>query len=631
MCGIAGIIRLDGGSVDSSMLNRLTDALAHRGPDGRGTYIEGSVGLGQRRLKILDVSDAAKQPMVSDDGRLVMVFNGEIYNFQELRRELEAKGYRFRSTGDTEVLLRLYEEEGIACVERLRGMFAFAVYDRKKQSVFLARDRVGKKPIKYFRTGNCFAFASELKALMLLPECPRGVHEESIHHYLTMMYVPSPETGRINIRKMGPATTMTIDLSQGTVTPEQRYWKLDYRTKELYSIDEWEERIREAVDESVRLRMIADVPVGAFLSGGIDSAAVVASMAKHSPHPVQTFSIGTDVQTHNELPYAAITAKTFGTSHHPIVVEPDIVHLLPELVHAYEEPFADPSSIPSFLIAKETRKHVTVALNGDGGDENFAGYVRYPILHFSLLWEQYPHFLHAPVRGMTHIVHACMQSTFSERCLRFERSMSLPWRQRYLQYLSFFTEEEKKALFMKDVCATCASTDAWFAKRWEQDAKSEGKTVSERIEQAVAWDLQTYLADDLLPKVDLATMAHGLEARSPLLDHKLLELTAAMPLSLKLRRGTRKWIFRRMLHGTLPPDILSKPKTGFRLPLDQWFRTTLRPFIDDRLLDPASTLRRFFNPEALERFLTSYHESSIDKSDRIWALLWLEEWLRQYA
>ncbi len=623
MCGIAGIIRLDQESVDPASLDRLTDALSHRGPDGRGVVCMNNVGLGHRRLKILDLSDAATQPMVSDDGNLILVFNGEIYNFQELRQKLILDGHIFHSTGDTEVLLKLYETEGKECLKKLRGMFAFAIYDRKNGTLFLARDRLGKKPIKYFVNAQTFAFASELKALRTLPECPRGIDSESIHHYLTLMYVPSPQTGIVGIQKLPAATSLLVDVERGIVHTPTRYWSLRYEPKRDYSFEEWKERVTSTFEESVRMRMIADVPVGAFLSGGIDSAAIVAVMAKYSQFPIQTFSIGSPEETHNELPFAKITSTAFKTDHHPMELRPDIVHLLPTLVHQYEEPFADPSSIPTYLMAAETQKHVRVALNGDGGDENFAGYARYPILKFSLLWEKFPQLFHAPIRSLVRKFHDLRHTTLSYRMQRFEDSMSLPWEERYLQYISFFTEEEKSTLFKKQY----ERTDKWHSDR-TLAARNRAK---HRIEQAISMDIDTYLADDLLPKVDLGCMAHGLEARSPLLDHTLMELTATMPLQYKLRGYARKWMLKHMLRGVVPDAILQKKKTGFRLPLDRWFRTDLRSFVTDRLLSPSSTLNQLLDRSALEEFLETYFNEHIDYSDHVWALLWLEEWLRQYS
>ncbi len=623
MCGIAGIINLTGGSVDPLYVDRLTDALEHRGPDGRGTYIRGNVGLGQRRLKILDLTDAASQPMTSEDGSTTITFNGEIYNFAELRKNLQSLGHVFRSTGDTEVLLKLYEVYGDDCVLKLRGMFAFAIHDARRQRVLLARDRLGKKPLKYFEADGVFAFASELKALRELPQCPRGIDHEAVHHFLTMMYVPAPGTGFLGIKKLPAAHLLSIDLAKGT-SQMTRYWELSYTPDKTRSLAQWETDVMATFEESVKLRMVADVPVGAFLSGGIDSAAVVASMSTLSSKPVETFTIGTGHETHNELPQAELIARRFGTNHHPIIVNPDILHLLPELVRMYEEPFADPSVIPTYLVSEQTRKFVTVVLNGDGGDENFAGYVRYPILKFSRLWSALP--VHALTLPLVHTWHRIMQTTLSYRSLRFESSITDPIAERQLQYLSFFTEQEKRSLYKKNT-PQFPDTFAWYAQR---TAASRSR-ANGWLHQAMSSDIETYLADDLLPKVDIGSMAHGLEARSPFLDHTLLELTAQMPEQYKLKGFNKKWFLKHLLTDTLPSEILTKPKTGFRLPLDLWFRSELKPQVLDRLLSPSSPLLRTFDAEALEAFLILYFSSHVDMSDHVWALLWLDEWMRQYT
>ncbi len=622
MCGIAGIIRLDGQKVDQQQLDRLTDGVAHRGPDGRGTYIQDNVGFGHRRLAILDLTEAGAQPMKSDDGKTVITFNGEIYNFAEKRAMLEQKGYRFKSHCDTEVLLALYDAFGPACVQHLRGMFAFAIHDTKKNVVFLARDRVGKKPIKYFRSGEVFAFASELKALRTLPECPKDIDREAIHHFLTMMYLPAPLTGFKGIHKLPAAHTLTINLATGEEKLE-RYWELHYQADDKPSVLEWQERIRATFEESVKLRMVADVPVGAFLSGGVDSGAVVAAMSRLSDRPVKTFSIGSASQAKNELPLAAMVAERYGTDHHPIVLEPDIVRLLPELVRMYEEPYADPSSIPTYLVARETRSDVTVALNGDGGDENFAGYIRYPIARFSQAWAKLP--IHSIGLAGAHLLHAFMRSTLSYRGLRFESSIGQPFEERYLQYLSFFTEAEKKSIYKDGV--SFSSTSRWYAER----TREARVRASDTVHQAMSMDIDTYLAEDLLPKVDLGTMAHGLEARSPFLDHTLLELSAKIPLKHKLHGKVGKWILKDMLKDELPAEILWGKKRGFRLPLDDWFRGDLKDFVHQRILSAPAIYWEIFDKAKVEQFLATYHHSRIDYSDHIWALLWLAEWTEQYS
>ncbi len=621
MCGIAGIIRLDNQKVDQGQLDRLTDGVSHRGPDGRGTYIHESVGFGHRRLAILDLTPAGAQPMFSDDKETVITFNGEIYNFAELRAQLEAAGHQFRSHCDTEVLLKLYEVHGPACVPMLRGMFAFAIHDRKKNIVFIARDRLGKKPIKYFFEKGIFAFASELKALRTLSECPKEIDREAIHHFLTLMYLPAPLTGFKGIHKLPAAHTLTIDLKTGEQKIE-RYWELQYQPDERVSVPEWQERIRAVFEESVRLRMVADVPVGAFLSGGVDSGAVVAAMSRISSHPVKTFSIGSKSQARNELPLAQLVADRYKTDHHPIVLEPDIVHLLPELVHTYEEPYADPSSIPTYLVARETRKDVTVALNGDGGDENFAGYVRYPIVQFAEKIQWLPSIV---ARGGASLLHALRHDTLSYRGLRFASSLHQPFAQRYLQYISFFTEEEKAAIY-RDNFNGSTRTDMWYADRTKE---ARGRST-DPVHQAMSMDLETYLAEDLLPKVDLGTMAHALEARSPFLDHTLMELSARIPVQHKLHGKVGKWIMKDMLKDDLPDEVLNGKKRGFRLPLDDWFRGELKEYVHDSILSAPDLYWEIFDKQKIEKFLDTYHRSRIDYSDHVWALLWLSEWMKQY-
>lgn len=626
MCGIAGIVHLDGHPVNRAELDRMTDALAHRGPDARGIFIDGNVGIGHRRLKIIDLSEAAAQPMVSEDRSLVLTFNGEIYNFAEKRALLESKGHRFRSRSDTEVLLKLYEEFGPACLTHLRGQFAFAVYDKKNRKIFLARDRVGKKPLKYFLKNGVFAFASELKALRTHPDCPRDIDVTALHDFLTLMYLPSPRTGFADLEKLPAGHSLTLDLADGSLKV-QRYWQLTYETEEGTSTEEWERRIKRVLEESVQLRMVADVPVGAFLSGGIDSGAVVALMSGQGAKPVKTFTVGGDDPAMDERPQAQLVADRFRTDHHPISVAADVAEMLPTLVRTYEEPYADASAIPTYLIGRETRKFVTVALNGDGGDENFAGYVRYPILLFSEKWSRLPHPFHALVRGATGLFHALRRDTFSYRVDRFARSIELPWEQRYLQYLSFFTEEEKRALERPDLARNFMRTDLWYAG-WTAGARGHAHNL---LHQAMSMDIETYLADDLLPKVDLGTMAHGLEARSPFLDHELLELTARMPADLKLRGRTGKWILKKMLRDVLPAEILSKRKRGFRVPLDRWFRGERKEWLRDRLLDGHPLFWRMFDRARIEEFLKEYHGSRVNRSDHLWSLLWLQEWLQQNA
>lgn len=624
MCGIIGIVRFDGAEVDRSLLDRCTDALAHRGPDGRGTHIYRNVGLGHRRLAIRDLSPAGHQPMVSEDGDTVVVYNGELYGIEEDRNRLRRQGWTFRSQSDTEVLLRLYQQDGIACLTRLRGMFAFAIYDRRKRKIFLARDRLGKKPLKYFSSNGVFAFASEIKALQCIPECPREIDREAIHHALTMMYLPSPFTGIQNIHKLPAAHLLTVDIQSGTYIVE-RYWELRHETDQIRSLDAWEKESMHTLKDSVRDRLASDVPVGAFLSGGIDSAVVVALMSRISGKRIPTFCIGAEGDSQGDLPWAESVAQALGTEHHSCIVGPDVLELLPELVRMYEEPFMDTSTVPTYLIAQEARKSVTVVLTGDGGDENFAGYIRYPILLFSEWLRKFPRFLRCPVHWGVRCFLKLHPTTLLYRLDRFLGSLDVPVLERLLQYVSFFTEEEKSFLYQTLFFRHTLPTAPWYASHVRSRCLEQG----DLLHQALSVDLSTYLPDNLMPKVDMGTMAHGLEARSPFLDHRLLELTAGIP-SRYLLKGLRgKWILRRILRGILPPEILHQRKRGFRLPLDRWLRSEKWGWMQERLQNGNPLFWEFFERQKLAAFLKRYRESDIDYSNHVWALLWLEEWSRQ--
>jgi len=622
MCGIAGIVNFSEQPIDRDSLGAMTDALTHRGPDDRGIWLEGNVGLGHRRLSILDLTAASHQPMISEDGRYVVVFNGEIYNFQEERKKLQVLGISFHSRGDTEVLLQLYATYGEECLSHLRGMFAFAIFDRQKRTLFLARDRIGKKPLHYFITGTTFAFASEQKALRKLSTCPSEIDWEALHHFLTLTYLPSPLTGVHGLISLPASHCITINIDTGALV-SRRYWALTYSPNMHNSLEEWKDTILSALTESTRIRMIADVPVGAFLSGGVDSATIVALMSQLHTQPVQTFSIGSREPT-SELPDAERISRYFGTKHHAFILEPDIVHLLPTLVRTYEEPFGDPSCIPTYLISQFTRDHVTVALSGDGGDECFGGYLRYPILRFSEQWNTLPWPIKESIRQGMHLFHFLRRNTLSYRSMLFHDSLQLPWQQRVLQYMGGFTEDEKSSIYSGKYTSN-QRTDTWFNAQ-TLGARSRADGI---IHQAMNTDLETYLPDDLMPKVDLGSMAHGLEVRSPLLDHRLLELTSTLPSNLQIHGRKTKWIFKEILRDILPKETLRKRKQGFRLPLDKWFRGPLRPFVQDRLLTGHPLLWEMFDRARLENFVKEYVESQIDYSSQIWMLLWLREWFEQ--
>ncbi len=627
MCGIAGKISLTDKRISTHEVGLMNDAIRHRGPDDGGTYIspDGHVGLGHRRLSIIDLSPLGHQPMRYLD-RYEIVFNGEIYNFSEERLMLEKEGYVFESHSDTEVILALYDRYREKCLDHMRGMFAFAIYDEQEEILFAARDRIGKKPFKYFFNGKIFMFASELKAILTQPEYVREPDYEAIHHYLTLQYVPAPLTGFKDIKKLEPAHFLTLDMKDGKLE-RKRYWKLDYSEKHNLPEEKWKKLILTKLEESVKLRMISDVPIGAFLSGGIDSSAIVAMMARHSDKPIKTFSIGFEEEKYNELKYARMIAKKFKTDHTEFIVKPDAIELLPMLVRQYEEPFADSSALPTYYVSKLTREHVTVALNGDGGDENFAGYGRYSVHKFALSYDKLIRLHKAIVLPATALAAKTFKLTFLDRVHRFARGLSKPYNERYVDYICYFTNEMKDALYterfkerMKEVDSVRIVADRFK----ESGARSQA-------EQAVYADFVTYLPDDLMVKVDIDTMAVALEGRSPFFDHEMLELTAKIPFHLKLKgRNNKKYILKEALRGIIPDEVMFRPKMGFGIPIHSWFRNELKDYAYDLLLSDKVIDRGIFKKEAVRKLLDTHCNTKVDFGYQIWALVTLELWFSEY-
>ena len=603
---------------------RMCAALEHRGPDARGIYREGNAALGIQRLRVIDL-ETGDQPIYNEDRSVVVVLNGEIYNYRELQSELRERGHTLATRGDTEVIAHLYEDHGVDCVRRLHGMFAFALWDARKQLLLIARDRVGKKPLVYCLRDGVLSFASEMGALLADGEIGREIDHEAIDAYLALGYVPAPLTALRGVHKLPPAHTLVLRDGRAEL---RRYWKLDYSQKLTgVPVDELCERIRTALRAATGRRMIADVPLGAFLSGGIDSSAVVAAMAEQSREPVRTFSIGFDHQEFDELPHARRIAERFGTIHEEFQVRAQAVEIVPKIVRHYGEPFADSSAIPSFYLAELTRRHVTVALNGDGGDESFGGYTRYVANALAGRLDHVP----APVRRAVSAIGGRLPaggsvSSVRNRARRLAGTLALDGPERYARYMSWFDDEQRGALYTPAFAAS-AGIDGQHAitASW---AQSSGAGV---IDKMLEVDVETYLAGDLIPKIDIATMAHALEARSPFLDHELMQLAASIPASLKVRGSDKKWILREALRGWLPDDILDRPKQGFSVPLSKWLRTDLRGWARDILLDPATLARGYFRPRAVEALLDR-HAAGADADDhRIWSLLMLELWHREFV
>jgi asparagine synthase (glutamine-hydrolysing) len=578
--------------------------------------------LGHQRLSVIDLSPAGRQPMSNEDGSVWTVYNGEIYNFRELRRELIGRGHEFRSKTDTEVLVHLYEDEGDRCIERLEGMFAFAIWDSRRRRLLLARDRLGKKPLKYAVLGDGIVFASELKAILESGLVSPEVDPEAIHLFLSLAYVPSPLTGFARIRKLPPAHKL---IWEDGSTRLERYWSLDFSRKEARSEAEWKDEIRTTVRKAVRRRLVSDVPLGAFLSGGVDSTIVVALMAEALERPVETFSIGFDYEAYNELPYARRVAEEYRTSHHEFVVRAEAARLLPDLAALYEEPYADPSALPSWFLARETRRFVKVALNGDGGDEGFAGYPRYARLEdwtTKLEWARRTG-LHALARRSAPR-ESGIPSSWVRKIDKVGHVTHPELGVRYGWMTRLFSDREKSALYGDELRPLLAEpASAVFLELMRRP--ESGSSSMDRMLYA---DTMLYLPDDLLVKTDLASMAHGLEARSPLLDHELLELAASVPAELKHRPGSTKWLLREAFRSEIPHELLDRRKMGFEIPLDDWFRGPLSELIHDLLLSDSSRVRQFLRREPLQRLADQHESGKVAHGHRLWALLMLELWQR---
>ncbi len=624
MCGIVGIIRRDATAVDEVLLSRMCAAIRHRGPDDDGFYVNGPVGLGMRRLSIIDLK-SGQQPIHNQDRTAWIVFNGEIYNYRELREKLEKLGHMFYTNSDTEAIIQAYDRYGADCPKHLRGMFAFAIWDERAQELFLARDRVGKKPLLYAQLKGEFVFGSEFSALLLHPDISRDVDPEALHYYLSFMCVPAPLTAYRAIRKLEPGHTLRW--RKGEIKIE-RYWQPDFSQKINISEREAGERAIEVLREAVRVRLMSEVPLGAFLSGGIDSSAVVALMSEESSEPVKTFSIGFEEQDFSELHHARRVAEHLGADHHEFIVRPDALEVLPVLVEHYGEPYADSSAIPTYYVARETRKHVTVALNGDGGDESFAGYERYAAMRLAEKYHRLPAVLRGSVvqQAIELIPSSEIRRSRIRDAKRFLQAASLPKVERYLRWVSVFDADAKQDLYAENFrhetenMHAAELLDPWFTR-------ANGAGI---VDAALLTDIMTYLPNDLLVKVDIATMAVSLEARSPFLDHHVIEFAASLPEKLKLRGLTTKYLLKRVLKQLLPAENLSRRKMGFGIPIGHWFRGKLQQFLRETLLSEKALNRGLFKPDRVKRLVELHTRAERDYSAQLWTLLMLELWFQRF-
>jgi asparagine synthase (glutamine-hydrolysing) len=617
MCGIAGILDFDGRPVAPGRVRAMTDALVHRGPDDEGIYVgAGGVGLGMRRLAIIDL-DGGRQPIANEDGTVRVVLNGEIYNFAALRRRLEAAGHRFSTASDTEVIVHLYEDHGTGCVEHLRGMFAFALWDERRRRLLVARDRIGIKPLYYARRGGALYFASEVKAILATGEVPAELDWPAVEHLFTFSTTPETRSIVAGIEKLEPGCLLLASAGGGVAV--RRWWELRFEPDRRPSEDEWCEALRDTLAESVRLHRVSDVPLGAFLSGGVDSSAVVAAMARDGGGgPVSTFSIGFRESDYDELDYARMVARACGTRHRESVLEPEVLGVLDELAWYLDEPFGDSSAIPTLMVSRMAAEEVTVVLSGDGGDELFAGYDRYLVERR----ERRYRFLPRPLRWAAGRLGEALPEGATGRELL--RHLALDGADRTLDAGTLFKADQRARLFTPEALAGQTGEGPWAAARRHLDtADCHWLSALQRL------DLATYLPLDILTKVDRMSMACSLEARVPLLDHVMIELAARIPPELQLRGDRTKHLFKRALEGWVPQPVLDRPKRGFAIPLGRWFRGRLGGFVRELLLSPAARARGIFRPDYVEKLLR-LHDAGRPLDLQLWTLISFELWCRTF-
>ena len=625
MCGITGFVNANGTAADRGLLESMNREIFHRGPDEDGFYIHENVGLAMRRLAIIDLA-SGQQPIFNSDRTKAIVFNGEIYNYQELRDDLIARGHELYTKSDTEVVLRLYDEHGPDGLQFLRGMFALAIWDERDRSLFLARDRVGKKPILYsHRPNGDLIFGSEFTAVLRHPAVSREVDFEAIDSYMSYLCVPAPQTAFKSIRKLEPGHWLKWKDGQ---IETKRYWLPDFSHKIKITEEEAIEETTRIVRESTRLRMISEVPLGAFLSGGVDSSTVVALMAQESSQPVKTFSIGFEEEDFSELKYAKRVAQHVGAEYNEFIVRPNALEVLPTLVEHYGEPYADSSAIPTYYVSKETRKHVTVALNGDGGDESFAGYERYMAMEVADLYRSIPRplrklFIEGPINLLP---TSELRKTRIRDVQRFFTSANEERKQRYFRWMSTFKPALKPELYTAEFAQAVSGQNAsHFLDDWFDRANGSGI-----LDATLLTDQMTYLPNDLLVKVDIASMANSLEARSPFLDHKVIEFAASLPESLKMNKFRTKSLLKKVAAKLVPPEVVYRRKMGFGVPIGKWFRGEMKDFVRSVLLSEKSLDRGIIKPVMMRKYVDQHTSAQFDHAFQIWTLLMLELWFQRF-
>jgi asparagine synthase (glutamine-hydrolysing) len=621
VCGIAGIVGRQGEVIDPADVHRMCQTIVHRGPDDEGVYSHGYVGLGMRRLSIIDLA-GGKQPIHNEDGSVWVVFNGEIYNFPELRGELEGRGHRFYTHSDTEVIVHLYEEMGADCVKKLRGMFAIALYDTKQDVLLLARDRLGKKPLHYALHQGRLLFGSEIKTILALHPELAEVDSEGLLQYFYFGYIHDPRTAFQHIRKLPAGHLMEF---RGGEMRIRQYWDLpEYGTHPAISEDECLEELERRLEEAVRIRLISDVPLGALLSGGVDSSIIVALMARTSAKPVKTFSIGFRAEEFNESEYARLVAERFGTEHHELVLEPDLEETLTYLSGMMEEPFGDSSMLPTYYVCRMARRHVTVALSGDGGDELFAGYDRYLVAMERPKFDPLQRWLGPIYRDR---VHGLIPAGMYGKNLAWNASLND--RDRYLDGISFFPAlHRERDLFTQEYLESAARLPDPLME-WQR--LYDGAPARDRLSRLLYLDTKTYLNSDILTKVDRMSMATSLEVRVPMLDHEFVEWVTSLPVDWKFRAGTRKRILKKLAERLgIPSALLHRKKQGFQMPLVEWMRSERKTQFWGALLEPRTLQRGYFKPEAVRSLIDEHLRGRRNRSGLLWRMLVLELWQRNF-
>ena len=618
MCGIAGLIYSDQSRpVDSAVIEQMCAVIHHRGPDEWGMWVEGAVGIGMKRLRIIDLA-GGQQPMANADGTVRIVFNGEIYNYRELRADLEKRGYCFATNSDTESILHLYEEYGQECVTHLRGMFAFAIWDAKNRRLFMARDRLGKKPLHYLHDGEKLVFGSEIKSILRYPTLKPEVNRAGIVNYVAYGYSPDPDTLFSGIHKLPPGHRLTWE--EGHITIDS-YWDVEYRPDYTMSEQQILAETERLLEEAVKIRLVSDVPLGAFLSGGIDSSLVVALMARSMGEPVKTFSIGFDEAQYNELPYARMVAERYGTDHHEEIVRPDAEEVIPHLIRMFDEPFADSSAIPTYYVSRLARRHVTVALSGDGGDEMFGGYGRYLDSNLSGFTDKLPLALRKMLMGTP--ATYLPESFPGINTLRY---LAADPDERYISKMTKGVSWIHKQLFSPELALLAGTSDPSGPLQRLLPKVSMHDPVTRRQ----YLDCKTYLPGDIMTKVDRASMSVSLEARAPMLDHLFVEFAFRVPVQFKVSGRTTKYLLKQLAYKLLPHEIIDRPKMGFAMPVAQWINSDWKEMSEELVLGSRALQRGNFNNSFLSRIMAEHRCGRRDHSYIIWTLMVLEMWYRAY-